>query len=179
MLYTPDERDTVIREAGFPPPLDGAPWPTVVATEHRLLLAYYTEVWHPEPAPKKRLQMPLLVSESSLGTVAIVDFRHPVAFFSVPVSNKTFDAHPLAFRGLAGYGVFRVENSSWIRRLAAIQYCHDRPNPGALSPKRHYIFVFHDSVFEAAADALEVKNLQGSMGDAQDQMSQTLRARLV
>src|SRR5690349_12499443 len=99
MLYTPDERDTVIVETKSPPPLPGAPLPTVFATEHRLLLAYYVRLWDPEPG--RRRTMPALVSESSLGTIAVVDFRRPVTFFSVPVSNDALDAHPLAFRGLS------------------------------------------------------------------------------
>jgi hypothetical protein len=141
MLYTPDERDTVIAETDLPAPLGGAPIPTVFATEHRLLLGYYIRLWDPEPA--RRRTMPNLVSESSLGTITVADFRRPVAFFSTPVSNEAFDAHPLAFRGLAGDGVFRVENSSLIRRLLAIRHA-----PGAFSEMKHYIFVFHDSIFE-------------------------------
>jgi hypothetical protein len=166
MLYTPDERDAAIELTDFPRPLSGAPLPTILATEHRLLLAYYTTLWEPEPPSNKRSKMPVLVGESTLGTIAIVDFRPPASFFSVPVSNETFDAHPLAFRGLAGCGVFRVENSSWIRRLVAVQYHHSKPYPGAFSDTKHYIFVFHDSIFEAAADDVDTRALQGSMGDA-------------
>ena len=168
MLYTPDERDTVIAETELPPPLGGAPLPTVFATEHRLLLAYYVRLLDPEPG--RRRTMPALVSESSLGTITIADFRRPVAFFSTPVSNEAFDAHPLAFRGLAGDGVFRVENSSFIRRLLAT-----RPYPGAFSELKHYIFVFHDSIFEVAAKDLELRAVEGSMQDAENEMLQSLR----
>jgi hypothetical protein len=114
--------------------------------------------------------MPNLVSESSLGTITVADFRRPVAFFSTPVSNEAFDAHPLAFRGLAGDGVFRVENSSLIRRLLAIRHA-----PGAFSEMKHYIFVFHDSIFEVAAEGLELRTVEGSMQDAENEMLQSLR----
>lgn len=80
MLYTPDERDTVFEETEFPSPLAGAPLPTIFATEHRLLLAYHTKLWQPEPPSNKRSNMPVLVNESSLGTVTVVDFRRPAAF---------------------------------------------------------------------------------------------------
>src|ERR1039457_2470863 len=122
MLYTPDERDTVFEAANLPPPVNGAPLPTVLATEHRLLLAYYINLWLPEPASNKRLSMPVLVHQSSLGSIAVVDFRRPATFFSLPVSDETFDGHPLAFRGLTTPGVFRVEDSSLIRQLKAVQY---------------------------------------------------------
>jgi len=177
MLYTPDERDTVIEEKELAPPLSGAPLPTVFATEHRLLVAYYVQLWDPEPTQRRR--MPVLVSDSSLGTIAVADFRRPAAFFSVPVSDETFDAHPLAFRGLVGNGVFRVENSSWIRRLIAAQYYHRKPYPGALSDLKHYIFVFHDSIFEAAAIDLEIRTVEGSMRDAENDMLESLRKRSV
>jgi hypothetical protein len=177
MLYTPDERDTVFEETDFPPPLDGAPLPTVFATEHRLLLAYYIKLWQPETPHNKRLNMPVLVNESSLGTISVVDFQRAAAFFSVPISNETFDAHPFALRGLTSSGVFRVEDSSWIRRLKAAQYYHRQPHPGAFSDLKHFIFVFHDSIFEAAANELEVRTVEGSMGDAQDEMLRSMRER--
>jgi hypothetical protein len=177
MLYTTDERDTVFEETEFPPPLSGAPLPMVFATEHRLLLAYYTKLWEREPPSNKRFNMPVLVSESSLGTITIVDFRRPAAFFSVPVSNETFDAHPLAFRGLTSYGVFRVEDSSWVRRLRSAQYHHRKPYPGAFSDLKHFIFVFHDSIFEAAANEFKTRTVEGSMVDAQDEMLQSMRER--
>jgi len=174
MLYTPDERDTVFEETEFRPPLTGAPLPTVFATEHRLLLAYYTELWQPE-SPPKRPNMPALVNESSLGTITVVDFRRPTAFFSVPVSNETFDAHPFAFRGLAGYGVFRVEDSSWIRRLKAAQYYDRKPYTGAFADLKHLIFVFHDSILEAAANGFDLRTVEGSMYDAREEMLKSMR----
>jgi hypothetical protein len=133
MLYTPDERDTVFEEPHFPPPLSGAPLPTVFATEHRLLLAYYANLWQPEPRSNRRLNVPVLVNDTSLGVIAVVDFRRPAAFFS--------------------------------------------PYPGAFSDLKHLIFVFHDSIFEAAANEFEVRTVEGSMGDAQDEMLQSMRER--
>ena len=123
--------------------------------------------------------MPTLVRESTFGTIAVCDFKRPVSYFSVPVSDETFDAHPFAFRGLSGCGVYRVEDSSWLRRLTAIQYYHSRPYPGAFSSTKHFIFVFHDSILEVAADDVEVLSFEGSMEAAQDEMLQEMRARPV
>jgi hypothetical protein len=171
VLYTPDEHDAVFEEADSSRPLSGAPLPSIVAAENKLFLAYYTKLWLPEGRPNS----PVLVSGSSLGTISLTEFECPIAFFSVPVSNETFDAHPLAFRGLSGYGVFRVENSSWIRRLTAVQYYHSKPYPGAFSDKKHFIFVFHDSIVEVAADDLRERSFDGSMIDAQGEMLQLMR----
>lgn len=174
-MYTPDEHDTVAVQTELASPLSGAPLPTVFATEHRLLIGYYVRLW--DPAPERRRTLPALVSGTSLGTINIVDFRRPIAFFSVPVSNEIFDAHPLAYRGLTGEGVFRVENSSWLRQLVAAQYHHHRPYPGAWSELKHFIFVFHDSIFEVAANGLEIRTVEGSIRDAENEMLQSLRER--
>jgi hypothetical protein len=173
MLYTPDERDTIHEETDIPPPVPGAPLPSVLATEERLLLSYYSEIHSPSASAHK----PVLVNEGFRGTVVIVDFHLPAAFFSVPLSNETLEAHPLAYRGLVNYRVFRVENSSWIRQLIAAQYVHARPFPGAFEKTKHYIFTFHDSVFEAVADGVSVRTFPGSIRDAQEEMLELIRAK--
>jgi hypothetical protein len=118
-----------------------------------------------------------VVNEGFKGTVVIVDFRSPAAFFSVPLGNETLEAHPLAYRGLLSYRVFRVENSSLIRRLVSAQYVHSRPFPGAFADSKHYIFTFHDSVFEAVADGVSVRTFPGSIRDAQEEMLELIRAK--
>lgn len=173
MLYTPDERDTVHEERDIPYPVGGAPLPSLVSTEDRLLLSYYSDIISPGASPRN----PVIVNEGFMGTIAIVDFRRYMAYFSVPISNETLHAHPLAYRGLFSYGVFRVENSSFIRRLVAAQYVHRTPFPAAYAKSKHYIFTFHDSLFEAVADELSVRTFPGSMRDAQQEMLELIRAR--
>jgi len=173
MLYTPDERDQIHEERDVPFPVPGAPLPSILATEERLLLSYYSEIRSSGTHSKK----PVLVNDGFTGTVVIVDFRSPAAFFSVPLSNETLEAHPLAYRGLLSYRVFRVESSSLIRRLIAAQYVHPRPFPGAYESAKHYIFTFHDSVFEAVANGVSVRTFPGSIRDAQNEMLELLRAK--
>lgn len=173
MLYTPDERDSVHEESDIPFPVGGAPLPSILATEERLLLSYYSEITSSIVSRHK----PVMVNEGFKGTVVIVDFRLPVAYLSVPLSNETLEAHPLARRGLVSYGVFLVESSSWIRRLIAAQYVHSRPFPGAYEKSKHYIFTFHDSVFEAVADGVSVRTFPGSIRDAQEEMLALMRVR--
>src|SRR2546426_11229519 len=101
MIYTPDERDKVQEDHDIPFPVPGAPLPCILASEERLLLSYYSEL----RAPAATLGKPVLVNAGFAGTVVIVDFRLPVSFFSVPLSNETLHAHPFAYRGLLSYGV--------------------------------------------------------------------------
>jgi hypothetical protein len=172
MLYTPDDRDRVLEE-DVPYPVPGAPLPSILATEERLLLSYYSEIRQLSPPSDRSV----LVNSGFTGTVVIVDFRLHVAFFSVPLSNETLHAHPLAYRGLASYRAFRVENSSLIRRLVAAQYVHARPYPGAFENKKHYVFTFHDSLFEAVADGISVRTFAGSIREAQVEMMDLINTK--
>jgi hypothetical protein len=173
MHYRPDNRDTVHEETGVPYPDPGAPLPCVVADEHRLLLSYYASFVIRDAASR----LPTLVNESSAGDIALIDFERPMCYYSVPLSDETLLAHPLAYHGLKSYGVFRVDDSAWIRQLVATEYVHPRPTPWIFDNCKHYIFTFHDSLFEAIADGFAVRHLHGSMYEAQDEMVQLMRIR--
>jgi hypothetical protein len=60
--------------------------------------------------------------------------------------------HPLYERGLVGYGVYEVCNSSWVK-LETEQNRVAFPNTPD-STQRHFIFTFHDSTFECIARGL-------------------------
>lgn len=172
MLYTPNEDDKVQPEDGVPLPDPGAPLPFVVAREGRLLLAFYGEFEIDGGSPA-----PAIINQARPGSVVVVDFRRPLSYFSVPLSNETLDAHPFAFRGLTRYGAYRVDNSSWIRRLVSAQYVHRRARPEAFQNSKHFIFVFHDSVFECVADGLAHWVTEAAMETAQEQMLNLVRTR--
>lgn len=171
MLYTPNKDDTVHLEKGIPPPDGGAPLPFVVSTEDRLLLAYYRGFEF-----NNEDNVPVIVDQSTEGSIVVVDFQRPMSYFSVPLSDETLVAHPLAYHGLIGYGVYRVDNSSWIRRLVSAQYVHPRPRPQAYDDSKHYIFVFHDSVLECVADGLEHWITDAAMATVQEQMLNLMQA---
>ena len=165
--------DTAVPEHGAPRPCYGAPLPFTISEEERLLLAYYVEPIVGEPPG---MGPPVVVSSSTEAEIAVIDFWNPHAFFSAPVSDEVFDAHPLAYRGLSAGGVFRVDESSWIRRLVAIQYAHRRPLPGVYDQSKHYIFAFKDSIFECVANGYEVLLRRGSMDRIEVEMIQRMRS---
>lgn len=45
------------------------------------------------------------------------------------VIDEAFRGHPLASRGLHPYAAFRVEDSSWVRRLECMNAVHDSHDP--------------------------------------------------
>jgi hypothetical protein len=172
MLYTPNEDDTVQSEEGIPLPDPGAPLPFVVAREGKVLLAYYGEF---EFAGSS--EAPTVVKRTMPGSVVVVSFRRALSYFSIPLSNETLDAHPLAFRGLFRYGAYRVEKSSWIRRLVSAQYVHRRARPEAFQNSKHFVFVFHDSVFECVADDVEHWIVESAMESVHEQLLNLIRTR--
>lgn len=71
--------------------------------------------------------------------------------FGLP-NDEARAGHPLYDRGLRGYGVFEVHNSSWIE-LETQQNRVAFPNTPE-STQRHFIFTFHDSTFECIVRGL-------------------------
>jgi len=98
--------------------------PIVMADEGRLVLAY----WEIDNPPYEPTTAPL----------AVVSFERPHLHLFGPPDENTISDHPLSSRGLHPGGAFRVEHSSFLRKLE-------------LEVLTHYIFCFHDSTFECVA----------------------------
>ncbi len=172
-MYRLTGNDTVTKEEAIPFPDVGAPMPHFMGNEERLLLSYcigFVGVDSFSP-----VKTPHVVNESSRSEVVIVEFRNPVSCFLVPISDETFDAHPLARRGLLPYGVYRIDNSSWKSQTIASTYFHPRPSPGVLDAASHYVFAFHDSVFECIADGYEIRIRTASQDGVLEEMLSLLR----
>ena len=90
------------------------------------------------------------------GDIAVARFVRPHAHMFGPPNDEAFHGHPLAGRGLERYGVFRVEDSSWIRQLERMNSVHALHNPERFSRLVHFVFSFHDSTFECVADDVEI-----------------------
>ena len=130
----------------IPKPEWGAPLPQVIANESRVLLIYALR----RPLPENQSGL-CVFTEDTPSPWAVVDFW--------PVHDHRFggfsdilrDRHPLANSGLNMGGVHIVENSQW--KLKILSEIH--PNPITFGPPRpepiHYIFTFHDSMFECIA----------------------------
>jgi hypothetical protein len=81
--------------------------------------------------------------------------------FGAP-NDKALRGHPLADRGLDAYGAYRVDNSSWVRRLERMNRVHDRHSRERFLRLQHFILTFHDSTLECVASAApEVSVMSG------------------
>ncbi len=167
-MYEVDLLDKVLKLDDAPRPDIGAPLPLVLSDEWRLLLAYIIS----EPDPAWDGSNVNLVSPDSAGMkIALVSFQLPTAHMFGPPNDEAFSGHPLASRGLCPYGVFEIQNSSWIRKLERMNSVHPSHNRERyLAGLRHFVFAFHDSTFECIADGFRVQAFRGSMRSALSRM---------
>ncbi len=139
-MYEVDEHDKVVMLEDLPQPDVGAPVPALVADESRVELAFIARSAEP----------------SGDEFIAVARFVRPYAHMFGPPNDEAFEGHPLASRGLEPYGCYRVEHSSWIRRLERMNAVHPHHRAEGFANLTHYIFAFHDSTFECVGADVEV-----------------------
>ncbi len=148
-MYEVDSRDEVIELKELPQSSVGAPIPIVLADEFKVILAYYLEDGADQNRPKE--------TDPSHESIAIVRFNSVTSHMFGPPNDEAFSGHPLAKRGLQPYSAFRVDQSSWIRRLERMNSVHPYHDPSHYKAKQHFIFAFHDSTFECVCKDFELK----------------------
>jgi hypothetical protein len=169
-VYDVEGPDRAIAIADVPASSPGAPLPLVMANEHTLLLAYLAA--HPDPNWDGTYVR--VVDQMSVEPVAVVEFQRPTAHFFGPPNDETLHGHPLWGRGLKQYGVFRVEQSSWIRELTRVDSVHRQHDPAVYATQTHFVFAFHDSTFECIAKSLTAKVHPGPLAAAAQEMHDRL-----
>lgn len=161
-VYSVDDRDRVVALSDLPPCDAGAPLPAVIATEDQTFLAYHIsnvpDDWDGAN--------PRCCSSSTEVLVATVTFNLSLAHFFGPPNDEVFDGHPLSGRGVRPYGIYMIENSSWLRTLERMNSAHPRHRPENFRDYKHYIFSFHDSTFECVAKSYEFDVTKASLACA-------------
>jgi hypothetical protein len=169
-VYTVDRHDRVVELTQLPRPSVGAPLPVALADEGRLLLAYLLEV----PVPGWDGTWTRLVDPDTADPVVLVRFTGVTAWQWGPPNDEAFQGHPLADRGLRPYGVFRVDDSSWIRQVERMNRVHSQHRPEMFSDLVHVVFTFHDSTLEALAREFIAEPRLGPMAAVVGEMQQLL-----
>lgn len=160
-MYTIDHLDTVIDLTNVPQSCTGAPCPLILCGDSFLHLAYFLneplEDWDGHPRS---------VGENTPGKLcALVRFKFPASHMFGSPNDECIPGHPLAKRGLQYYSVSEVNNSSWIRALARMNEGHPRHSAKPYAGYKHFIFAFHDNVFECVARDFELSTHRGSVSD--------------
>lgn len=167
-MYQVDENDKVIKLKNVPQSSVGAPMPIVLSDENITLLAYLLE---DEPNWSNPTSADF---EGNGESTAIVEFNSRLSIMFGSLNDETFSGHPLSGRGLRRYGVFEIENSSWIRKLEQMNSVHERHNPENFKKYKHFVFAFHDSTFECVAESFEIAIHEGSLESALTEMQRKL-----
>lgn len=170
-MYEVDARDRVVELEDVPQSSVGAPLPVVVADEGTLQLAYYGEVSDADSDSMYGLELDLSSGEEP---VILVQFEHAWAWFHGPPNDEAFEGHPLASRGLHPYAAFRIEESSWVRRLERMNSVHKHHNAVTFAWLRHYVFAFHDSTFECVARGFTAVEVEGPLTLVAQEMAKAL-----
>ena len=159
-MYSIDERDKVIELKDAPQSSVGAPLPLVLCDERTLLLAYLIQ---DAPSNWDGSWVRGVDQASPNEPMALVEFSRFYAYCFGPPNDEAFHGHPLASRGLQPYGVFQIEDSSWIRQLERMNSVHPYHKPERFERLRHYVFAFHDSTFECIAESYIVTEHEGPL----------------
>jgi hypothetical protein len=122
-MYVVDGRVRVVELHDVPKSSLGAPIPCAVADERHVILADCIQDESPGgDGSTTRVLGPVSVDEP----IAVIRFNGcTVPMFGPPND----DAFALATRGVHPYGVFRIEDPSWIRKLERMNSVHRSHRP--------------------------------------------------
>lgn len=98
--------------------------------------------------------------------VGHVRFDHLIATRFGPPNDEALHGHPLFGSGLAFYSAMRVVDSPWIVQLERLNSVHARHDPADYVAQQHFIFAFHDTMFECVARSFSVSAVDRTMAEA-------------
>jgi len=116
------------------------------------------------------------VDLSDAEPAVLIRFAGALAWFHGPPNDEAFAGHPLASRGLGRYGAYRVDQSSWLRRLERMNSVHPQHRPESYVGFNHYVFTFHDSTFECVARRFDTSTVTGPLSRVAHDMVRSLEA---
>jgi len=164
-MYTLDGDDQVTELTGVPSASPGTPDPVILADDYSLSLTYVLAPVEVTPEEEAAEGEPF----------ALVQFQLCRAHYFGSPNDEALHGHPLYGRGLRPYGVYEVQNSSWIRLLERRNRVHDRHTPKLFEGLRHLIMTFHDKTFECIAKSWQVTRYAGSAGEWTGLMTRLIR----
>lgn len=150
----------------------GAPLPTLLSDEQRVFLIFYIQQHNPDfDGSSVHVR-----NASEDEYVAVVTFYHYTSLkFGMP-NDEAINGHRYYKLGLQPYTNYEVQNSEWIKELETMNRVHPRHDPARYSAFKHFIFCFHDSIFEIVAEKFDFLLLSETMGDVVEKYSKNLNS---
>lgn len=161
-MFGKTNEDRVIEVTDFPQASAGAPIPIVLADERTTVLEYY-------------MQDELVVGEDIIDQVAIIQFSFCLATKMGPPNEEAISGHPLYNKGLRSYRFYRVEDSSRLKQYKVQNRVHPYHKDELFDDYVHYIFCFHDLVFDCICKKVEFEITTGSLLSNIDKMKEKLK----
>ena len=157
-VYAVDGNDILNKLVGVPKQSPGAPMPILLATDNRCAIAYLCH--------DRESNRDIRFDDAKDETVAVIEFYRAIATYFGSPNDEALRGHPLYDRGLESYQAFEVMNSSWIRALEKMNRVHSRHRPEMFAGYRHFIWTFHDRLFECVARGFVAETFPGSTEQA-------------
>ena len=132
----------------------GAPLPHVISDGYNTFLLYYIQEDHRKWNAREHDIVDLNTGHDDI--TALVKFNQCYCYKFGGVNDEVLHGHPLFEHGLEAYEAHYVENSSWIKDESKINSVHNCYNQSSWDKRKHYIFTFHDEIFECIADSYTV-----------------------
>lgn len=120
----------------------GAPMPKVLADEFFIYLLFFAKE-----------------QNKSGKFICLFKFNSILHKFGYP-NDEAIEGHKYYKIGLEAYGFYEVVNSDWIEEVREANKVHSYHSDERFDLLYHYIFTFHDSVFECLASKYEIRKFQ-------------------
>jgi hypothetical protein len=140
----------------------GAPLPQVFSNGNKVYLLYYIETIDPDWDGS--YVTPIDNKSEMQQKLALVEFHGSTFRFGI-ANDEVFSGLPLSQKGLKYYEAHIIENSSWIDELKSIHKVHPNYNEKNWTNKIHYMFLFHDELFEVIATGYKIETFELSFKD--------------
>lgn len=144
----------------YPYPWDiGAPLPHVISDGFKTFLIYYIRDKNPKWIKSEKKIIDLNTEHDDL--TALVQFTRCYSYKFGGVNDEVINGHPLYTHGLEAYEAHEVLNSNWLKQQEKINAVHTNYSHALWENRKHYLFAFHDDLFECIADGYEVAVYRG------------------
>lgn len=141
----------------------GAPMPHVLSSGYRTILLYYVQDIDPNwDGSYVKIRS---TSSEEVSRIAVVEFHHCYAYKFGGPNDEVLDGHPLWHCGLEPYSAHQIENSLWIKEEMQTNSVHSQFDPDHWQNRKHFLFLFHDELFECIAGGFTITVQSGPFGD--------------
>lgn len=131
--------------------------PVLLQTELRTVLLFLFFAGAKQRRRLARRRRGNVVQSARFAVVEIVGCSQTK--FGYP-NDEALPGHPLYWRGMAGYEINEVKNSTWVKQIVEMNRVQFPATPD--STQRHFIFSFHDSTLECIATRLRLEKIERS-----------------